>query len=155
MNLLLNQQFTFSPTWLGSFTFDAGGLHHTEARNSDFGYALAFPFSATSQTVSGFETFGDNQFMTAITNFPVLRNQEKYQFRYDVRHTSGRHATSFGVNFIHEPVLDGALSGTQETLISYPNDPSFYVTNPSQFYSDLTCATPTPANVDLRGYASR
>src|SRR5580700_3513478 len=66
LNLLLNQQFTFSPTWLGSFTFDAGGLHHTEARNSDFGYALAFPFSATSQTVSGFETFGDNQFMTAI-----------------------------------------------------------------------------------------
>ncbi len=147
LNLLLNQQFTFSPTWLGSFTFDAGGLHHTEARNSDFGYALAFPFSATSQTVSGFETFGDNQFMTAITNFPVLRNQEKYQFRYDVRYTSGRHATSFGVNFIHEPVLDGALSGKQETLITYPNDPSFYVTNPSQFYSDLTCATPAPANV--------
>ncbi len=147
LNLLLNQQFTFSPTWLGSFTFDAGGLHHTEARNSDFGYALAFPFSATSQTVSGFETFGDNQFMTAITNFPVLRNQEKYQFRYDVWHTSGRHATSFGVNFIHEPVLDGALSGTQETLITYPNDPSFYVANPSQFYSDLTCATPVPADV--------
>jgi len=47
LNLLLNQQFTFSPTWLGSFTFDAGGLHHTEARNSDFGYTLAFPFSAT------------------------------------------------------------------------------------------------------------
>ena len=51
------------------------------------------------------------------------------------------------MNFIHEPVLDGALSGTQETLITYPNDPSFYVANPSQFYSDLTCATPAPANV--------
>jgi hypothetical protein len=147
LNLLLNQQFTFSPTWLGSLTFDAGVLHHTEARNSGLGYALAFPFSATSQTVSGFETFGDNQFTTAITNFPVLRNQEKYQFRYDVRHTSGRHATSFGINFIHEPVLDGALSGTQETLITYPNDPGFYAANPSQFYSDLTCATPAPANV--------
>ena len=147
LNLLLNQQFTFSPTWLGSFTFDAGSLHHTEARNSNFGYALAFPFSATSKTVSGFETFGDNQFTTAITNFPVLRNQEKYQFRYDVRHTSGPHATSFGVNLIHEPVLDGKLSGTQETLITYPNDPGFYVANPSQFYSDLACATPAPANV--------
>jgi hypothetical protein len=112
LNLLLNQQFTFSPTWLGSFTVDAGVLHHTEVRDSNLGYALAFPFSATSQTVSGFETFGDNQFTTAITNFPVLRNQEKYQFRYDVWHTSGRHTTSFGVNFVHEPVLDGALSGT-------------------------------------------
>src|SRR4029077_12596522 len=36
---------------------------------------------------------------------------------------------------------------TQETLITYPDDPSFYVANPSQFYSDLTCATPAPANV--------
>jgi hypothetical protein len=147
LNLLVNQQFTFSPTWLGSFTFDAGGLHHTEDRNSDLGFALAFPFSATSQTISGFETFGDNQFVTAITAFPVLRNQEKYQFRYDVHHTAGRHATSFGVNFIHEPVLDGALSGTAETLITYPNDPSFYAANPSQFYSDLTCAPPIPTDI--------
>ena len=147
LNLLVNQQFTFSPTWLGSFTFDASGLHHTEARNSELGFALAFPFSSTSQTISGFETFGDNQFTTAITNFPVLRNQEKYQFRYDVQHTSGTHAPSFGVNFIHEPVLDGALTGTKETLLTYANDPTFYTANPSQFYSDLTCASPVPAGV--------
>jgi len=147
LNLLANQQFTFSPTWLGSFTFDASGLHHTEARSSELGFALAFPFSATSQTVSGFETFGDNQFTTAIANFPVLRNQEKYQFRYDVQHTSGTHAPSFGVNFIHEPVLDGALTGTKETLLTYANDPTFYAANPSRFYSDLTCASPIPADV--------
>src|ERR1700756_1477929 len=115
LNLVIGNQFTFSPAWLGSFTFDASGLHHTEARSSQLGFALAFPFSATSQTISGFETFGDNQFTTAIANFPVLRNQEKYQFRYDVQHTSGRHAPSFGVTFIHEPVLDGALTGTKET----------------------------------------
>jgi hypothetical protein len=147
MNLLVNEQFTFSPTWLGSFTFDASGLHHTEARSSQLGFALAFPFSATSQTISGFETFGDNQFTTAIANFPVLRNQEKYQFRYDVQHSSGRHAPSFGVNFIHEPVLDGALTGTKETLLTYANDPTFYTANPSQFYSDLTCASAIPADV--------
>ncbi|MGH9747147.1 MAG: TonB-dependent receptor domain-containing protein, partial [Candidatus Acidiferrales bacterium] len=147
LNLLVNQQFTFSPTWLGSFTFDASGLHHTEARNSDLGYALAFPFSATSQTISGFETFGDNQFITAITAFPILRNQEKYQFRYDIHHTAGRHATSFGVNFIHEPILDGALTGTAETLLAYPSDPSFYAANPSQFYSDLTCESPIPDGI--------
>ena len=147
MNLLLNQHFTFSPTWLGSLTLEASGLHHTETRNANLGFALAFPFSSTASTITGFETFGDNQFVTPITAFPVLRNQEKYQLRYDVSHTMGRHAPRFGVNFIHEPVLSGALSGTAETLIQFPNNPSFYVTNPSQFYSDLSCATPQPVGV--------
>ena len=95
MNLVLGQQFIFSPTWLGSFTLDASYLHLTEARNSDLGFALAFPFSSTSQTISGFETFGDNQFVTPITAFPILRNQEKYQFRYDVSHSSGTHCAKF------------------------------------------------------------
>ncbi len=90
MNLLLDQHYTFSPTWLGAFVFEASGLHHTEARNSNFGFALAFPFSSTLSTISGFETFGDNQFVTPITAFPALRNQQKYQFRYDVTHTSGK-----------------------------------------------------------------
>ena len=80
-----------------------------ESRNSDLGFALAFPFTSTSSSISGLETFGDNQFITAITAFPVLRNQEKYQIRYDVSHTSGRHAPRVGVNFIHEPVLSGCL----------------------------------------------
>jgi Carboxypeptidase regulatory-like domain/TonB dependent receptor len=141
MNLLLDQHFAFSPTWLGAFVFEASGLHHTEARNSNFGFALAFPFSATSSTISGFETFGDNQFVTPITAFPVLRNQEKYQFRYDVTHAAGGHAPRFGVNFIHEPVLSGALAGTAETLLLYPNDPSFYAADPSQFFFSNGCAT--------------
>jgi hypothetical protein len=122
--------------------FDASGLHLTEARNSDLGFALAFPFTSTSLTISGFETFGDNQFQTPITAFPVLRNQEKYQFRYDVTHSSGRHAPKFGIDFIHEPVLSGALSGTAETLVSYPFDPSYYAANPSQFYFSPQCASP-------------
>jgi hypothetical protein len=149
MNLLLNQHFTFSPTWLGSLTLEASGLHHTETRNANLGFALAFPFSSTASTISGFETFGDNQFVTPITAFPVLRNQEKYQFRYDVSHTMGRHAPRFGINFIHEPVLSGALSGNAETLIQFPNNPDFYVLpgNSSQFYSDLSCASPQPAGV--------
>ena len=69
-------------------------LHHIESRNSNLGFALAFPFSSTSSSISGFETFGDNQFVTPITAFPVIRNQEKYQFRYDVSHVSGRHAAA-------------------------------------------------------------
>ncbi len=92
MNLVLGQEYTFTPAWLGSFTFEASYLHLAAARNSDLGFALAFPFSSTSQTISGFETFGDNQFVTPITAFPILRNQEKYQFRYAVSHASGRHA---------------------------------------------------------------
>jgi hypothetical protein len=144
LNLVLSNQFAFSPSWLGSFIFDASYLHHTEARNQYLGFALAFPFSATFQTISGFETFGDNQFATPITAFPVLRNQEKYQFRYDVSHASGKHAPKFGISFIHEPVLSGALSASEEALIQYPNNPSFYAANPSQFYFDPTCASPTP-----------
>jgi hypothetical protein len=53
--------------WLGSFVFDASLLHLTQTRNSQLGFALAFPFSSTTLTVSGFETFGDNQFATPIT----------------------------------------------------------------------------------------
>ena len=140
LNLLLNEQYVFSPTWLGSFTFDASALHHTEARNGYLGFALAFPFSATFRTISGFETFGDNQFATAITAFPVLRNQEKYQFRYDVSHASGSHAPKFGVNFIHEPVLSGALSGTAETLHGFGLNPSDYLADPTQFQADFNCA---------------
>jgi len=146
LNMVIGNTYNFGPTWVGTFTFDASGLHHTESRNSDLGFALAFPFSATFHTISGFETFGDNQFATPITAFPVLRNQEKYQFRYDVSHSMGSHTAKFGINFIHEPVLSGALSGAAETLLQYSNDPSFYAANPSQFYFDLTCTNP-PADV--------
>jgi Carboxypeptidase regulatory-like domain len=144
MNLLLSQHYSFSPSWLGSFVFEASFLHRTETRNSDLGYALAFPFSTTALTTSGFETFGDNQFVTPITAFPVLHNQQKYQFRYDVMHSMARHAPRFGVNFIHEPVLNGSLANP-ETIIQYPADPSAYAAVPAQFYFSATCAPPPPA----------
>ncbi|HEV2425310.1 MAG TPA: carboxypeptidase regulatory-like domain-containing protein [Terriglobia bacterium] len=139
-NLVMGNQFTFSPTWLGAFTFNASALHHTETRNSDLGFALAFPFSSTYRTISGFETFGDNQFVTPITAFPILRNQEKYQFRYDVSNAHGGNAPRFGIDFIHEPVLSGALSGAAESLTTFPLDPTYYVANPAQFRADLGCA---------------
>src|SRR6202795_1700811 len=146
MNMAIGQQYVFSPTWLGSLVFDASRLHLTETRNANLGFALAFPFSSTSSTISGRETFGDNQFVTAITAFPVLRNQEKYQLRYDVTHTTGRHAPRFGVNFIHEPVLSGALTATPETLVTFQEDPTFYLANPAQFTADIaTGSTFTPA----------
>jgi carboxypeptidase family protein/TonB-dependent receptor-like protein len=135
-NMVISNSYAFSPSWLGTFVFNASALHLTQTRNSAMGFALAFPFSATSQTVSGFETFGDNQFVTAITAFPDLRNQEKYQLRYDVGHATGDHSFKFGVNFIHEPVLSGAFPGNAETLYTFPEDPSFYVSNPAQFPID-------------------
>ena len=141
-NLVLGQQFTFTPDWLGSFTFAASYLHLTQTRNSDLGFALAFPFTSTSLTISGFETFGDQQFVSPITAFPVLRNQEKYQFRYDVSHSMGHHALRFGIDFIHEPVLSGALPGTAESYTTFTMDPTFYLANPAQFSADLAC---TPA----------
>lgn len=146
VNLVLSNQFTFGPDWVGSFVFGYSGLHLTQARNSDLGFALAFPFSSTSNTVSGLETFGDNQFITAVTAFPVLRNQEKYQLRYDVSHVSGRHAPRFGVNFIHEPVMSGALMANAETLVTLPEDPTFYLANQAQFTADIAAnSAPTPA----------
>ncbi len=135
-NLVVGQQFTFSPAWFGSLVLDASALHLTQTRNVQMGFALAFPFTTTSSAITGFETYGDNQFVTGIANFPVLRNQEKYQVRYDVTHVTGAHAPRFGVNFIHEPVLSGALTGTAETLVTFPEDPTYYLANPAQFPID-------------------
>jgi hypothetical protein len=149
-NSVLSNTYAFSPTWLGTFVFDASLLHLTQTRNSTLGFALAFPFSSTTLTVSGFETYGDNQFATPITLFPSLRNQQKYQLRYDLGHATGDHSFKGGVNFIHEPVLAGAFPGNQETLYSFPNDPTFYMlnaTNLAQFPGDYANgASTTPAS---------
>jgi hypothetical protein len=141
-NAVLGNQFVFSPTWVGTFTFDASYLHLTQARNSTLGFALAFPFSSTSQTISGFETFGDNQFVTPITAFPILRNQEKYQVRYALAHTAGSHSFNWGADVIHEPVMSGALSANAENLTVFAMNPTDYLANPQQFSVDLNC-TPT------------
>jgi hypothetical protein len=148
-NTVISNTYAFSPTWLGTFVFDVSELHLTQTRNSNLGFALQFPFSLTSLTVSGHETFGDNQFATPITAFPRLRNQEKYQLRYDLNRATGDHSLKFGVNFIHEPVLSGALSSNSETLATFPNDPTFYTANPinlAQFPIDLAAGqVSTPA----------
>jgi hypothetical protein len=139
---VISNTFTFSPSWVGTFTLGTSYLHGTADRNQYLGFALAFPFSSTSKTISGFETYGDNQFVTAITAFPVIRNQEKYQFRYDVSGSVGRHAPKFGVDFIHEPVLSGAFPGQAETLYVLTQNPTFYLTNPSQLTAELNCQPP-------------
>ena len=141
--LVIANQHTFSPTLLGRILFNASGLHLTQTRNTDLGFALAFPFSSTSVTVSGFETFGDNQFATPITYFPSQRNQEKYQFRYDLSQERGRHAIKVGVNFIHEPVLGGAFPGNTETLYQFPQNPTYYLNNTAQFVTDLKAGAST------------
>jgi len=145
-NTVIGNQYSFSPTWLGSLVLSASTLHLIQARNSGLGFALAFPFTSTSQTISGFETFGDNQFMTPITLFPTLRNQQKYQLRYDVSHMMGRHSIRFGVNVIHEPVLSGAFPATAESFTQFVLNPADYLnpqvvpTGLAQFKNDLTCA---------------
>jgi hypothetical protein len=143
-NTVISNAYSFSPNWVGTLTIGASELHLTQARNSDLGFALAFPFSSTTLTVSGFETFGDNQFATPITFFPDLRNQEKYQFRYDVSHATGRHAPKFGINFIHEPALSGAFPGNTETLYTFPQNPTFYLTQPpAVFTTDMLAGAST------------
>jgi hypothetical protein len=154
-NTVLSNTYTFSPTWLGTLVLDASLLHLTQTRNSDLGFALAFPFSTTTQTISGFETFGDNQFATPITLFPDLRNQDKYQARYDLSRATGDHSLKFGVNFIHEPVLSGAFAATAEQLTVYPSNPNCYsnppgpdcggIASPLPFYYTPPTSECTPA----------
>ena len=148
LSLAVSNTFTFGPSWVGSFLFSGSGLHLTQSRNSSLGFALAFPFSTTASTISGFETFGDQQFVTGITAFPILRNQEKYQLRYDLSHVAGEHAMRFGVNFIHEPVMSGAMAANQETVVSFPQDPTFYLNNQAQFQADLASGAVTTGPSD-------
>lgn len=145
-NVALSNTYAFSPTWLGTLVLDASLLHLTQTRNSDLGFGLAFPFSSTALTVSGFETFGDNQFATPITLFPTLRNQDKYQMRYDLSRATGDHSLKFGVNFIHEPVLGGAFAATGETFIQYINNPDHYAdpTYTGEFYFSPQCEAGDP-----------
>jgi len=149
-SLVLGQQYTFSSNWFGSLVLNASGLHLTQTRNETQGFALAFPFTTTSSTITGFETYGDNQFVTGIAAFPVLRNQEKYQLRYDVTHVMGRHTMRFGVNFIHEPVLSGALTSNAETLVTFPQNPVFYFQpgNLAQFSTDYVAGSVSTPKTD-------
>jgi hypothetical protein len=162
-NVALSNSYAFNSTWLGNLVLDASLLHLTQARNSNLGFAIQFPFSVTALTVSGFETFGDNQFATPITLFPDLRNQDKYQFRYDISHVWRDHAFKFGVDFIHEPVLSGSFASTAEEFITYPSNPDCYInppgpdcggiSTPLPFYftppnpPSLACAPPIPAGI--------
>jgi hypothetical protein len=148
-NTVIGNTYAFSPAWLGNLVLDASLLHLTQVRNSDLGFALAFPFSSTALTVSGYETFGDNQFATPITLFPDLRNQEKYQLRYDLSHVAGSHALKFGVNFIHEPVLGGAFAATQEVLYTLPSDPTVWIQSQRKmaaFAAIVACNPALPEN---------
>jgi hypothetical protein len=141
-NAVISNTYTFSPTWLGNLVLGASLLHLTQTRNSDLGFALAFPFSSTALTISGFETFGDNQFATPITLFPDLRSQDKYQLRYDLTHVAGSHALKFGVDFIHEPVLSGAFASNAEQAIRYSANPDCYVNPPGADCGGITSALP-------------
>ncbi len=142
-NVVAGNRYVFSTRWLAQFVLSAGGLHLTQTRNSNLGFALAFPFSSTALTVSGFETFGDNQFATPITFFPSARDQEKYQFRSDISGAQSAHAFEFGVNLIHEPVLGGSFPGNTETLYTFPQNPTWYVDHPAQFAVDQAAGAST------------
>src|SRR5258708_2510732 len=147
-SVLLSNQFQFAPNWIGNMVLQASGFHHVKTRNSQLGFGLAFPFSSTTLTTSGFETFGNNQFATPITAFPVNRDQQKYQFRYDVTNSHGNHLSKFGINFIHEPVLGGRLSDSGEVLHILPENPSFYVSNSKTFTGDFNDTANQKASCD-------
>ena len=137
-NTVISNTYAFGPTWLGTFVFDASLLHLTQTRNSTQGFALAFPFSATSLTVSGFETYGDNQFATPITFFPSLRNQQKYQFRYDVGHATGRSLFQVRCEFHSRARAQRRLSRKPGDAVHIPRRPEF-LRRESQPVRDRLC----------------
>jgi hypothetical protein len=141
-NAVVSNSYTFSPDWSGNLVFAASLLHLTQTRNSDLGFALAFPFSSTALTISGFETFGDNQFATPITLFPDLRNQDKYQARYDLSRQMRSHSVKFGVDFIHEPMLGGSFADTAEQIVAYPSNPDCYIAVPGTDCGGITSPLP-------------
>ena len=145
-NLLLSNHFTMGSEWLAALVVESSIFKHNKFRNSNLGFALAFPFSTTTITTSGFETFGDNQFLSPLTAFPIERDQEKYQFRYDISHSGAGHATKFGINFIHEPVLRGRFADTAERLIQFGSDPSVY-TDISGCFAGSSNVCPSDATV--------
>jgi hypothetical protein len=55
--------------------------------------------------------------------------------RYAVTHTTGSHCPASGVDFIHEPVMSGALPGNAENLTVFAQNPTDYLANPAQFAS--------------------
>jgi len=141
INVLLHHAFVFSPTLVGALTLEAAGFRQQRRRNSHLGLALAFPFSSNFLTTSGFETFGDNQFVTPITAFPIQRQQQKYQLRYDLDATRGAHAWRWGVNLVHEPVLSGVLASDATRLVVFPQDPSAYLASGASL-APIISATP-------------
>ena len=139
-SVLLSHQYQFSSNWIGTFIFQASNFDHVKVKNSQLGFALAFPVSADFHTTSGFETFGDNQFVTPITAFPVHRDQQKYQYRYDLAHATGTHSPKFGINFIHEPVLSGRLADDAERLIQFTSmNPSDFLSSGQSLAPFFTC----------------
>ncbi len=47
-NVALSNTYTFNSNTVGNLVLDASLLHLTQTRNSDLGFALAFPFSSTA-----------------------------------------------------------------------------------------------------------
>jgi hypothetical protein len=57
--------------------------------------------------------------------------------------TLGTHAIRFGANLIHEPVLSGAFPGNTETLYTFPQNPTYYLSDPRQFTADMQAGAST------------
>ncbi|MGI8960232.1 MAG: TonB-dependent receptor domain-containing protein [Bryobacteraceae bacterium] len=45
------------------------------------------------------------------------------------------------MNFIHEPIFGGELASDPEILVTFPQNPSFYVNNPAQFVANYAAGS--------------
>jgi len=148
MSLVVANQYTFGPNWVGSFVFNASGLHLTATRNAKPGLRSRVPLHVNVEHHLRRRDFRRQSIFHSDYRFSRLRNQEKYQLRYDVSHGPRPACTALWRQlFIHEPVLSGALAATAEYFYSPPQDPSFYLSNHrGQLAAILSCNPNDPAN---------
>ena len=132
-SLVLGQQFTFSPAWFGSLVLNASALHLTQTRNVQLGFALAFPFTTTRAPSPDLKPMATTSSSPGSPTSRYCGTSKNIRSGMTSTQRHGSHTPRFGVNFIHEPVLSGALTATAETLVTFPQDPTYYLANPEQF----------------------
>ena len=120
-----------------SLTLDAGILHRTEVRNQYVRLRAGFPFHRDLEHHLRAGYVRRQHLRHADHRIPRRSAiSRSISSATTCRTCPRKHATKFGINFIHEPVLSGCLRRMRRRSSPIPKIPTFYAANPSQFYFD-------------------
>ena len=144
--MVISNTYTFSPTWLGNLVFDASLLHLTQTRNSDLGFALAFPFSSTALDHLRLRNFRRQPVRHSHHSFPRLAQSGKISVPLRPEPRCGKPRVQVRRR-LH------SRTGAQRRVCvhggaahhQYPSmTPIYYVQNPAQ------CLLPSPIRSAIR-----